>query len=212
MTETSKPKRADGQMSGLSGELFAAAERSCQKKLGLFLRSIFFAFALFLENSPAMSQEIFLQSHCTASDRLAILEDDQQVAYLYLTKPGSQKIERDAIAYSRVPPIGPMDWDAIKKSKSTPQLLQSIASSSAVVPNPIDREFSFKWAPDGNAVALLRNGSPMAFISVEEPFGYSKAVAKSSPLANAWDQEKYESLFGPGQPDPSFNGTPGGAR
>lgn len=145
--------------------------------------------------ATAMAQGLFLQSRHEVSKRFAVFEDDERVAYLYLTKPGTQQPEKDAIAYCRIKPIDRVEWEAIKQTGGTPMLMKELASEAAVVEKPIEREFSFKWSRDGNAVALLRNGVPIAFASAAEKFGYSKAVAKASPLASAWDQVKYESLF-----------------
>lgn len=137
-----------------------------------------------------MAEDIFIHSHNAVSDRLAILDDDRRVAYLYLTKPGTQKPEKDAIAYSRVAPVTKLDWAEAAKTGGTPLLSQELASTSAVISDPIAGEFSFRWSRDGQSVALLRNGVPIAFASASEQFGYSKAVAKSSPLANAWSQDR----------------------
>jgi hypothetical protein len=153
------------------------------------------ALLLLVCSASSIAQGIFLHSRSAASNRIAILEDDERVAYLYLTKPGTQQPEKDAIVYMRVQPIDRVDWEAIKKTGATPLLTKELASSSAVVAKPVEREFSFRWSRDGNAVAVLRGGAPLAFASMSERFGYSKAVSKSSPLANAWDQAKYESLF-----------------
>jgi hypothetical protein len=154
-----------------------------------------FVALLFSFGASAMAQGLFLQSRHEVSKRFAVFEDDERVAYLYLTKPGTQQPEKDAIAYSRIEPVDRVEWEAIKKTGGTPMLMKELASEAAVVKMPIEQEFSFKWSRDGNAIALLRNGAPIAFASASEQFGYSKAVAKASPLANAWDQVKYESLF-----------------
>lgn len=145
--------------------------------------------------APSMAQELFLQSRNPVSNRLAVFEDDARVAYLYLTRPGTPQPERDAIAYMRIQPISRAEWEAAKKSRGTPMLLKDLASPAAVIEKPVEREFSFKWSPDGNSVAILRNGAPLAFASMAEKFGYSKAVSKTSPLANAWDQARYDALF-----------------
>ena len=150
---------------------------------------------LYVFTASAMAQSIFLTSVHPTSKRSAVLEDDSKVAYLYLTAPGTQRPEKDAIVYSRVPPVSKVDWEQIKQTGTTPMLRQDIASSTAVLVAPQEREFSFKWSRDGNSVAVLRSGTPMAFATMSERFGYSKAVSVSSPLANAWDQSKYTSLF-----------------
>lgn len=160
------------------------------------VRSILLFCALASIASLSVAKDIFIHSQNPISDRLAIFQDDERTAYLYLTKPGTQRPERDAIAYSRVPLVPRVDWARIKETGEPPPLSQDIASPNAILKNPTEAEFSFKWSADGHAVALLRNGHPIAFAVASEKFGYSKAVAKSSPLANAWDQIRYEALFG----------------
>jgi len=71
-----------------------------------------------------------------------------------------------------------------------------LASPTAVIRNPKASEFKFKWSADGDSVAVLRDGQPLAFATIKERFGYSRAVSITSPLANAWDQARYISLFG----------------
>lgn len=139
----------------------------------------------------ASAEEIFLESRHEHSKRIAVFEDDERVAYLYLTKPRTQRPERDAIVYTRLAPGA----GAIQEKGSTPLLTQDLASETARIEKPDAREFSFSWSSDGNAVAILRNGIPMAFTAASEKFGYSKAVSKSSKLVNAWDQARYDALF-----------------
>lgn len=143
----------------------------------------------------SMAEDIFVSSHNAVSNRFAVFEDNEEVAFLYLTEAGSQKPIKDAIAYSRVPPVEKIDWAKIKETGDVPPLEKDLASPEAVIYSPLEKEFSFEWSADGNSVALLRNGSPICFISTREKFGYSRAVSKSSNLANAWDQDTYERLF-----------------
>ncbi|NHQ85562.1 hypothetical protein HA050_05450 [Iodobacter sp. HSC-16F04] len=142
-----------------------------------------------------MAKDIFISSHNAISNRFAIFEDNEKIAFMYLTESGSQKPVKDAIAYSRIPPIAKVDWDRIKQYGDAPLLEQSMASSDAVIANPLEKDCSFRWSKDGHAVAILRNGKPIAFTSATERFGFSKAVSKLSHLANVWDQKKYESFF-----------------
>lgn len=154
------------------------------------------ALALLLTTSvTTMAKDIFISSHNAISNRYAVFEDNEKIAFLYLTESGSQKPIKDAIAYSRIPPISKIDWEKIKQTGDTPLLEQSLASPEAVIANPLEKEFSFRWSADGHAVALIRNGKPIAFAIASERFGYSKAVSRSSNLANVWDQNKYETLF-----------------
>jgi hypothetical protein len=159
-------------------------------------RATLVALALLVIAPSSMAKNIFIQSHNATSDRLAVFEDDEKVAYLYLTKPGTQMPEKDAIAYSRIALVEKVDWKKTKKTGDAPSLSKSVASRAAIIKNPEEGEFSFKWSADGQSVALLRKGEPIALASATEKLGYSKAVAKPSRLANPWNQKRYEALFG----------------
>ena len=146
--------------------------------------------------ATALAQDIFLQEQSPASRRYAIFEDDGKTAFLYLTQPGELKPIKDAVAYSRVPPVPKVDWEHIKKTGDTPQLPADIAGPLAVVKSPRPSEFRFQWSVDGQSVAILREGSPLAMATSKDKLGYSKAVAKQSPLGNVWDEKRYRELFG----------------
>jgi hypothetical protein len=149
-----------------------------------------------LNLAPAWATEITLQDRNPKSRRTAVLEDNEKVAYLYLTQPGTSAPDRDAIAYSRVRPVGTVDWKKLKETGEPPMLGADVASPRAVITFPKAKEFSFRWAKDGHSVALLRNGEPIAMATATDRAGYSKAVAKPGRLANPWDEKRYVELIG----------------
>ncbi|QJE02089.1 hypothetical protein HH212_20410 [Massilia forsythiae] len=140
------------------------AEDLILKTSNLVVRSIA-TLGLLVFTSIAMADQIFLNSKNAVSGRMAILEDDGQVAHLYLTAPSSRKIERDVILYMRIQPITEGEWKKIMAAKSTPRLTINMASTTAVIEDPAEHEFEFCWSHDGNSVAALRHGMPLAFIS-----------------------------------------------
>lgn len=141
-------------------------------------------------------QEVHLQSTSLVSRRLAVLEDDGVVAYLYLSAAGSQMPIRAVVAYSRQPPVAKIDWSEVGKTGGAPPISQDIASPTAVLAKPDAAELSFRWSRNGDAVALLRRGSPLAFAAASRIDGQSKAVVRASPLAIPWSQRSYDSIFG----------------
>ena len=145
----------------------------------------------------ASAAEINLQAQHPKSRRQAVLEDNEKIAYLYLTRPNSQAPERDAVAYSRVRPVPTVDWKKMKETGEPPLLGADIASARAIITFPKQREFTFLWSKDGHSVALLRNGEPIAMVTAADTSGYSKAVAKGSRLAKPWDEKRYAELIGP---------------
>ncbi len=57
-----------------------------------------------------MSEGLFLSSYNKVSDRYAILDEFDQSGVLYLTKPETQKPERDAVAYIQYAPVSEDAW------------------------------------------------------------------------------------------------------
>lgn len=147
--------------------------------------------------AQALAEPISIHSVHPKSARTAVLDDDGKIAYMYLTQSGTETPVRDAVVYSRVPLIPKVDWEQVKKTGEPPPLSADVASPQAIMKEPKANEFSFRWSLDGHSVALLRHGKPIALASARERLGYSKAVAKPSPLANPWDQKRYVELMGP---------------
>lgn len=142
-----------------------------------------------------MAEGIFIHSHNAESDRLAILDETEQVAFLYLTHQGTQKPERDSIAYMRINPPEKVDWNEMARAGIPPILSAEIASSTAVINDAKERYFSFSWSRDGASAALIYKGDPIAFVTISEKIGYSKAVATDNKLTSPWNQALYEKLF-----------------
>ena len=161
------------------------------------MRRFFLTFILFaLGGASAIADDIFLQSESPVSHRHAVLEDDGTIAYLYLTEPGSIRPVRDAVAYTRLAPAAKADPEQRRGNSEPAPLTAAVASGAAVIATPDAAEFSFVWAADGESVALLRSGQPLALSTAGEKLGYSKAVRTASALAHPWSEERFRELFG----------------
>lgn len=143
-----------------------------------------------------MATDIFICSHNPVSGRLAILDDNERVAFLYLTQRGTQKPEKDAIAYMRLTPPETVDSKQMAKEGEAPLLSSEFATVEAVIANPSEKDFSFQWSSTGEAAVLLYKNLPIALVSASEKRGYSRSVSKENPLANPWNSRLYASLFG----------------
>jgi hypothetical protein len=162
--------------------------------LGLYMKK-WTILLLILFPGASMAGGIFIHSHNETSGRYAILDEFGETGVLYLSEEGSQKPVRDAFAYMKVPPINKETWKERMKAGEPPTLHTEIASQSAVIPKTKENDFSFLWSSNGQAVALLYKGQAIAFISLNEKYGFSKAVTKGSPIVNPWDKNLYELLF-----------------
>jgi len=159
------------------------------------MRSVILALVVGGSSCAASGQGLFLQSSCAASQRSSLLEDDGYVAYLFLNAPGTQVPEKEVVVYSRRPPVRKNDWWALSKTGDKPLLSQDIASADAVLAQPVEREFVFRWSKDCASVAVLHKGVPLAFLSAADKTGYAKAVKRSSALGQPWNQRLYDAAF-----------------
>jgi len=142
-----------------------------------------------------MAEGLFIHSYNKVSERYAILDEFGDTGVLYLSEVGSQKPIKDAFAYMRADPIDEETWKERMRAGEPPVLSTAIASKDAVIPEAKESDFNFLWSANGQAVALLFQGRPIAFISLNEKYGFSRAVAKESPIVKPWNQSLYEKLF-----------------
>lgn len=142
-----------------------------------------------------MAEGIFINSYNSLSDRYAILDEQDESAVLYLSEKGSQRPIKDAFAYMRIEPIDIDSWKDRMKAGEPPVLHKELASEQAVILTTKESDFSFTWSNDGDAVSLRYLNQPIAFISIDETFGFSKSVVKDSPVVNLWNEELFSSLF-----------------
>lgn len=137
---------------------------------------------------------LFVTERHPASGRSAVLEDDGTSAWLYLTEPGTRRPAADAWVYNRVaaPPM-----EAIRGYRGgPPPASREYASGSALCDDPMAYEWSFIWAPDGEAVALARDGHPVALIVLWQKGGYSRELVKDGPWGHPWSDELFRQTLG----------------
>ena len=141
-----------------------------------------------------MSENLFLEDMHPASRRLAVLEDDGTSAWLYLSEPESRKPAADAWVYNRIAAPPPQ---AIKSYRGgPPPAAQGYASNAALCEDPTAHEWSFVWSPDGESVAIAKDGEPAALITVGEKRGYSRELLKDGPWGHPWSDELFQLKFG----------------
>src|SRR5687767_9645888 len=109
-----------------------------------------------------MPEEMLLQDEHKGSGRVAILDDYGIAGWLYLTERGGGKTEADAWVYNR---IAAPSMAAIKSFHGgPPPAAKGYASKNALCLDPLAHEWAFLWSSDGEAVAITKDGEPVAFI------------------------------------------------
>lgn len=142
-----------------------------------------------------MAEDIFITDNNPVSRRWAILEDNGNSAWLYLTKSGTQKPEKDAFVYSPIQPIDKINIEDIKQDGTPPIITNELATNSSVIINAKSKDFKFIWSNDGESVSVLYKGKPISMITKESKQGYSTSLKKESFFGLPWNQSIYDKYF-----------------
>ena len=118
------------------------------------------------------SGNLFLSDHNAQSLRRAVVEDDGEVAFLYLMAPQLTKIAATAWIYNRTGTVFGTCRDV------------------AVA------DWALLWSQDGHSVAVLADDFPVACIVNATNPGYSRGLTAPTSLGNTWDDLVYARIFG----------------
>lgn len=131
------------------------------------------------------------------SHRNAILDANGRCAWLLLTVPDDYRIERDAFVFSPGPLVSLDEAIGAARAGEPPPLATDYASADAVIARARREHFAFRWSDDGQSVAVLHQGDPIAMIVAGSDRGYSRALGKSGFYGFPWDSDVYDETFGP---------------
>ena len=142
-----------------------------------------------------MANDYFVESFHNESRRHAILELEGSVAYLYLTRVESLSPEKEVAVFSTGELVEPEVAVAAAKEGIPPPLVARYASDYAVYPADVFWKLKLLWSEDGSSVAVLLRGDPIAYVSIQEKFGKSKALSVTSFFGEPWSDESYKRAF-----------------
>jgi hypothetical protein len=139
---------------------------------------------------------MYLQEEHPRSGRIALFEVNHYSGWLFLSKPDAPVSRKKALVFS-TGHIAPLE-EAIKVANAGGKapLAHEYASDEAIIDDAHPDEFFFWWAEDGESVALLRLGAPLAMIIAANERGHTKAVHTTGFYGDPWHQDHYEKLFG----------------
>lgn len=137
--------------------------------------------------------DLFQDEQHATSLRYAIFEDDGTSAWMYLTEPDLPKPIGDAWVYNRVAAPATADIESFRNGP--PPAAEGFASKSARCASPEDYEWTFLWSADGDAVALCKDGEPVAMIVAGKQGGFSRELIKDGPWGHPWSDKVFEQTF-----------------
>ena len=132
-----------------------------------------------------------------ASRRRAILDVNGRCAWLYLTLPDNMRIDREAFVFSPGLLVTLDEAFGAAKASQPPPLAADYASACAVIVDARREHFAFRWSDDGQSVAVLYQGDPIAMIIADTDHGFSRALGRSGFYGYPWNSDVYVDTFGP---------------
>lgn len=139
-------------------------------------------------------EELFLGERHPVSGRQGTFEDNGTSAWLYLSEADSPSVIADCWAFNRVdpPPVSTL----ASYRPGPPPAAEGYAGPEALCADPAAHVWSLQWSTDGESVAVLRDGVPLALIARAKRPGYSRLLAKSGPWGSIWDEELFIEVMG----------------
>ncbi len=116
------------------------------------------------------------------------MEDNGEVAYLYLTEAHLTRIAAAAWVYNHT------NFPVIPRPRGSADGTGSGALDTCR--DHAARNWALLWSKDGNSVAVLADDFPLAYIVNATNPGYSRGLKVPNSLGNTWDDAIYARVFG----------------
>ena len=129
-----------------------------------------------------------------ASGRTAIVREEVDSVWLYLSRPGEDRPEVACWVLNTIDAPPAPDFASYRSQSAPPPL--PAARLAAALPDPHQGRWSLQWSRDGHAVAALLDERPIAFVVGGRPRGHARYVqGGADPWALPWDDEMFATVF-----------------
>lgn len=127
------------------------------------------------------------------SRRVALLEDHGSTLWLYLLEQDGQTVACDVQVFNRQAVIEPVEPIEPARTLPGPADAQAAPAGHGL---PVGGMWAFTWSEDGEAVAVLHEGQPVAFARATRRVGFSRQVIEPGPWGVPWCQKTFNEVFG----------------
>lgn len=134
---------------------------------------------------------LFISDVHTESARAAILDDNGECGWLYLTNAGRSTIAADVWVYNRMAAPEPHEiqkWSGDRPPPASTNVVDGEARYHA----PHGFRWAIEWHRGGDALVLLRNGEPWAALSAAQKRGISRHLIMASGWGEPWSAEWFD--------------------
>ena len=124
------------------------------------------------------------------SQRSATIESSSTCAWLYLSEPDGDAIEKDVWLYNLIPAPKPSEIEQYRGQ--APPAPKNVIYSPGTIGEPTEANLAFRWSNDGEAVAVWLFNELHAFIVPESDRGYSRLLQVDCPWGYPIDFSIYD--------------------
>jgi hypothetical protein len=136
-----------------------------------------------------------LESDCEASGRIAIVSDEGDSVWLYLTRTSGDDFERDCWLFNKPSAPGMPDLDRYQADSVPPPAPAEYIDAAGTRECPSEERFQLQWSDDGESALLLLDGVPLGLVSSQEEHGVSRYLLRESGWGRPWDGALVQRLF-----------------
>ena len=137
------------------------------------------------------------------SRRTAIIADEGDSVWLYLTAASSEDVTADCWLMNRIPAPRYAELaenegaERYRDEGLPPPAIAEVVAEGAFHPTPLDASLCrFTWAANGESVAAYYETQLLGFIVRGEPRGFSRFLKVASPWGEPLDLERFVEVFG----------------
>ena len=138
---------------------------------------------------------LFLCFESAVSERTALVADEGDSVWLYLTRPGATDVERDCWLFNKPSAARAPDFSTYEAADLPPPAPADIIVPGGVSDVPDEEHWSVRWSEDGETVAVAIDEVEIGVVSASEPRGFARYLSAASPWGNPWDPALLKQLF-----------------
>jgi len=146
--------------------------------------------------------DAIVTEHHGGSCRTALIADEGDSIWLYLTEPGTTAIAADCWLFNRViTPTGAVlkeQLSAYRTRGLPPPAPADVTADRGIRYGPLQAlDLRLEWSREGDAVSAREGGQVIGFIVIKQPRGFSRFLVRECPWGAPFDGELYERSFPP---------------
>ena len=140
-----------------------------------------------------MADSILAESHSPASNRRAIVCDEGESVWFYLTDVDGQSLVADCWLFNTI--AAPLDLSGFADRDRPPPATVSFAKVGTQRPAPRADEVAITWTLDGHGACVHVEGQVKGFIDARDGHAQCVNLTQSGPFGAEFDSAVYANRF-----------------